>query len=76
MRDDGSNHAEPLYGVDYIAGNGPGEWRQDPISRLPPALGAHWGTVRPFVAAVGPHLPRAGRRRRCGARPTRPPTTR
>ncbi|MFI5077104.1 MAG: hypothetical protein ACHQRO_07165 [Vicinamibacteria bacterium] len=48
MRNDGSNHAEPLYGVDYIAGNGPGVWRQDPISRLPPALGARWGTVRPF----------------------------
>ena len=59
MRNDGSNHAEPLYGVDYIAGNGPGEWRQDPISLLPLALGARWGTVRPFVAAVGPRLPRA-----------------
>jgi len=53
MRNDGSNHAEPLYGVDYLAGNGPGEWRQDPISRLPPALGARWGTVRPFVAPSG-----------------------
>ena len=53
MHDDGSNHPEPLYGVDYIAGDGPGEWRQDPISRLPPALGAHWGTVRPFVVPSG-----------------------
>ena len=53
MRNDGSNHAEPLYGVDYIAGNGPGVWRQDPISRLPPALGARWGTVRPFVVPSG-----------------------
>jgi PAP2 superfamily len=53
MRNDGSNHPEPLYGVDYIAGNGPGEWRQDPISRLPPALGARWGSVRPFVAPSG-----------------------
>ena len=38
MRDDGSNHSEPLYGVDYLAGTGPGEWRQDPISLLPVAL--------------------------------------
>jgi hypothetical protein len=53
MRDDGSNHAEPLYGVDYLAGNGPGEWRQDPISLLPPALGAKWGSVRPFVLPSG-----------------------
>ena len=76
MRNDGSNHAEPLYGVDYIAGNGPGEWRQDPISLLPPALGARWGTVRPFVAAVGPSH---SARRPAGAverRPTPPPTTR
>ncbi len=53
MRDDGSNHAEPLYGVGYIAGNGPGEWRQDPISLLPPALGAKWGSVRPLVLPSG-----------------------
>jgi hypothetical protein len=53
MRNDGSNHAEPLYGVDYLAGNAPGVWRQDPISRLPPALGARWGTVRPFVVPSG-----------------------
>ncbi len=52
-RDDGSNHPEPLYGVDYIAGTGPGEWRQDPISLLPPALGARWGGVRPFVLPSG-----------------------
>jgi hypothetical protein len=53
MRDDGSNHAEPLYGVEYLAGDGPGEWRQDPISLLPPALGAKWGGVRPFVLPSG-----------------------
>src|SRR5436309_2795416 len=27
----------------------PGEWRQDPISQLPVALGAYWGGVKPFV---------------------------
>jgi hypothetical protein len=50
---DGSAHAEPLYGVDYVAGSGPGEWRQDPISQLPVALGARWGEVRPFVIPSG-----------------------
>jgi hypothetical protein len=36
-------------GIEYIAGDGPGEWRQDPISQIPIALGANWGRVRPFV---------------------------
>jgi hypothetical protein len=47
--DDGSALAEPLIGIDYIPGTGPGEWRQDPISLIPLALGAHWGQVTPFV---------------------------
>jgi len=46
---DGAAHAEPRMGVDYIAGDGAGEWRQDPISLIPIALGAHWYTVTPFV---------------------------
>jgi hypothetical protein len=46
---DGSAHAEPVIGVDYIPGSGPGEWRQDPISQIPLALGARWGQVTPFV---------------------------
>ncbi|HEX6738417.1 MAG TPA: vanadium-dependent haloperoxidase [Vicinamibacteria bacterium] len=46
---DGHVHPEPVLGVDYIPGPGPGEWRQDPISRVPIALGAKWGQVRPFV---------------------------
>jgi hypothetical protein len=46
---DGSDHAEPVMGVDFITGNGPGEWRQDPVSRSPIALGARWPEVRPFV---------------------------
>ncbi len=37
----------------YLAGQGPGEWRQDPISLLPVAVGAKWGTVRPFVLPSG-----------------------
>jgi len=48
---DGSQHAEPRIGVDFLTGDGPGEWRQDPISQLPLALGAYWGEVRPFVMA-------------------------
>jgi hypothetical protein len=47
--DDRSAQADPLVGVDYIPGNGPGEWRQDPISLIPVALGAKWGQVTPFV---------------------------
>lgn len=46
---DGSAHPEPEINVDYIPGDGAGEWRQDPISELPVALGAHWGDVTPFV---------------------------
>lgn len=46
---DGSQRAEPHVGVDFIASNAPGKWRQDPISHGPLALGAYWGQVRPFV---------------------------
>jgi hypothetical protein len=46
---DGSQFAEPRYGVEYIPSNQPGHWRQDPISRVPLALGAFWNRVRPFV---------------------------
>jgi hypothetical protein len=46
---DGSERPEQDVNVDYIPGDGPGEWRQDPISRLPVALGVTWGAVTPFV---------------------------
>ncbi|MCC6744793.1 MAG: vanadium-dependent haloperoxidase [Acidobacteria bacterium] len=46
---DKSNHAEPRINVDYIPGDAPGIWRQDPISLIPLALGAQWNTVRPLV---------------------------
>lgn len=46
---DGSAHPEPRVGVDYLPGTGPGEWRPDPISAHPMALGAHWGQVTPFT---------------------------
>lgn len=50
-RDDGSDHAEPLYGDGFHPRDAAGWWRQDPISLSPVALGAHWGAVRPFVLA-------------------------
>ena len=46
---DGSQHAEPRIGIEFIPSNAPGKWRQDPISQIPLALGAHWGAVKPFV---------------------------
>jgi membrane-associated phospholipid phosphatase len=50
---DGSQHPEPHVGIDFITSDEPGKWRQDPISKLPLALGAHWGEVRPFVLKSG-----------------------
>jgi hypothetical protein len=46
---DGSQQAEPHVGVEFLTGDEPGEWRQDPISLIPLALGAYWGEVKPFV---------------------------
>jgi len=46
---DGSQHAEPRVGVDFITSDDPGKWRQDPISLIPLALGARWNEVDPFV---------------------------
>ena len=50
---DGSQHAEPRMGSDYLPGNQAGQWRQDPVSKIPLAMGAHWGTVKPFVMSSG-----------------------
>jgi hypothetical protein len=46
---DGSELPEPRVGIEFATGEAPGAWRQDPISQIPLALGAHWGAVRPFV---------------------------
>jgi hypothetical protein len=46
---DGADHDEPLVDVEWPTSDEPGHWRQDPISRIPLALGAHWGEVAPFV---------------------------
>jgi hypothetical protein len=47
--DDGSQHTEPRVGIEFLMSNDPGKWRQDPISLIPLALGAHWEKVKPFV---------------------------
>jgi hypothetical protein len=49
--DDGSTRAEPRVGIEFITGDLPGEWRQDPVSRIPLALGAYWDEVTTFVVA-------------------------
>jgi PAP2 superfamily len=46
---DGSQLLEPRIGSDFITGNQPGNWRQDPISQSPIALGANWSKIQPFV---------------------------
>jgi VCPO second helical-bundle domain len=46
---DGSQFPEPRLGIDYFPSDLPGHWRQDPISLIPLALGAHWGECTPFV---------------------------
>src|SRR5467141_50789 len=46
---DGSQLAEPRVGVNYLTSDQPGHWRQDPISLIPLALGAHWGDCKTFV---------------------------
>jgi hypothetical protein len=48
-QDDGSDHLEPVVNVDWPTSPDPGRWRQDPVSLIPLALGAHWGEVAPFV---------------------------
>jgi hypothetical protein len=50
---DGSHHHEPVLGEGFVPSDAPGRWRQDPISQVPLALGAHWGQVRPLVIRSG-----------------------
>ena len=50
---DGSEVPEPHIGIDYFPNNLPGHWREDPISQIPTALGAHWGACKPFVIQSG-----------------------
>ena len=46
---DGAQIPERRVGIDYFPSDQPGHWRQDPISLIPLALGAHWGECIPFV---------------------------
>jgi hypothetical protein len=46
---DGAEIPEQRLGVDYFTSDLPGHWRQDPISQIPLALGAHWGGCKTFV---------------------------
>src|SRR5256714_13858509 len=46
---DGSQIPEPVMGMNYFTSDQPGHWRQDPISLIPVALGAHWGDCKTFV---------------------------
>jgi hypothetical protein len=50
---DGSEHAEPRIGIEYIPSPMPGFWRQDPISGHPLALGAFWPQVKCMVMSAG-----------------------
>jgi hypothetical protein len=46
---DGSEIPEPLVNTEFIPSPLAGKWRQDPISLIPLALGAHWDQVVPFA---------------------------
>jgi hypothetical protein len=49
---DGAEVAEPMLGIGpgfFETSNLAGHWRQDPISTIPLALGAHWSECKPFV---------------------------
>ena len=54
---DGSEVPEPHVGVDYFPSDQPGHWRQDPISQIPLALGAHWGACVPFTLTSSLQFP-------------------
>ena len=40
---------EQIIGTDYIPGTNPGDWNKDPIAQQAAAVGALWGSVKPFV---------------------------
>jgi hypothetical protein len=50
---DGAQIPEPRLGINYFTSDQAGHWRQDPVSLLPVALGAHWGECTPFVLQSG-----------------------
>ena len=74
--DDGSDHPEPKIGIDWISGNGPGQWRQDPISKHPLAPGRALERGRAVRCWSRASSSACRRRRRWTAGCTRRPTTR
>jgi membrane-associated phospholipid phosphatase len=46
---DNADRPDPIVGVDYFPQPGPGKWRPDPVSNIPIALGAYYGSMHPFV---------------------------
>ena len=55
---DGSQHDEELYGTEYVPALGVNEWRQDPVSEIPVALGSLWGAmVAPFALISADRFP-------------------
>jgi hypothetical protein len=46
---DGSQHPEPVWGASFNPENVYCAWQKDPFSKIPVALGANWGQVKPFV---------------------------
>jgi hypothetical protein len=54
--DDGSQHEEPVVGVDFFPSEEPGKWRPDPVSMNPLAVGALWGRVKPFILKSAEHF--------------------
>ncbi len=47
--DDGAETPDPEMGSEWQTSEQPGHWRQDPVSQIPIALGAHWGECRTIV---------------------------
>ncbi len=50
---DGAQIPDPTVGVNYFPKVGPGYWSIDPVSKLTVALGAYWGSLKPFVMTAG-----------------------
>lgn len=50
---DGSEIPEPRVGIEHMTSEMPGRWRQDPVSRIPLALGGKWHACEPFIMQSG-----------------------
>jgi hypothetical protein len=52
-KNDTAGMGDPLMGSEWLTSDDAGHWRQDPVSQSPIALGAAWGSMRPFVTRSG-----------------------